>query len=78
MKLSGHASQDAVYGTAIAFAILAGLSVIARIITRIFIVKRAGVDDAFAVVGFVCLLLPLSLIWGPELTAWAFRYSPSS
>ncbi|KAI6882543.1 hypothetical protein KC318_g15074, partial [Hortaea werneckii] len=53
MKLSGHASQDAVYGTAIAFAILAGLSVVARIITRIFIVKRAGVDDAFAVVGFV-------------------------
>lgn len=58
MKLSGHASQDAVYGTAIAFAILAGLSVVARIITRIFIVKRAGVDDAFAVVGFVCSLFP--------------------
>merc|ERR1711977_177503 len=53
MKLSGHASQDAVYGTAIAFAILAGLSVAARITTRIFIVKRAGVDDAFAVIGFV-------------------------
>lgn len=78
MKLSGHASQDAVYGTAIAFAILAGLSVAARITTRIFIVKRAGVDDAFAVIGFVRSLRLRPIHPGLALTVRVSRSSPSS
>ncbi|KAK5111850.1 hypothetical protein LTR85_011748 [Meristemomyces frigidus] len=53
MTLSGHASQSSIYGTTIAFTMLAALVVVARLITRIAIVRRPGLDDAFITLGCV-------------------------
>lgn len=47
MGMSGHASGEAVLGVTIAMVAMAGVVVICRLYTRIFIVKSPGLDDAF-------------------------------
>jgi len=47
MAISGYASPSAVIGIAITFTILAGITVLLRLFTRLRIVNQAGLDDYF-------------------------------
>lgn len=47
LKISGHASQASVYVVAVCFTVLSCLVVLARLLTRIMIVRQPGLDDAF-------------------------------
>lgn len=55
--ISGHASQEAVYGVTVAFTLVMGLIVIARMFTRAFIAKQTGADDALISVAAVFSLV---------------------
>jgi hypothetical protein len=55
--ISGHASQQAVYGVCVVFTILTALMVIARMCTRVFIAKQTGLDDGFIVLAAVFALM---------------------
>ncbi|WPH04643.1 Hypothetical protein R9X50_00753600 [Acrodontium crateriforme] len=50
--LSGHSSPAAIYGTAIAFTVVSGIVLIARLLTRFFVARQAGLDDAFISLGW--------------------------
>lgn len=45
--MSGHASGEAVVAATIGMVVLAGVVVLLRLFTRVFIVKSPGWDDAF-------------------------------
>ena len=45
--MSGHASGEAVVGVTIGMVVVAGLVVLSRLVTRVFVVKSPGLDDAF-------------------------------
>ncbi|KAK5110883.1 hypothetical protein LTR85_000693 [Meristemomyces frigidus] len=47
IKISGHASQSSVYGVTIFFTVVSCLVVLARLLTRMLIVRQPGADDAF-------------------------------
>lgn len=53
--LSGHSSPAAIYGTAIAFTVVSGLVLVARLLTRFLVARQAGLDDAFISMGWVGL-----------------------
>lgn len=55
--ISGHASQEAVYGVCVAFTLVMCLIVIARLCTRTFIAKQTGADDALISVAGVFSLI---------------------
>jgi hypothetical protein len=46
MAISGHTSGAVVVGVTSATTIIAGLAVISRLVTRIAIVRKTGIDDA--------------------------------
>jgi hypothetical protein len=56
-SISGHATQQAVYGVCVVFTILMGLMVIARMCTRMFIARQTGKDDAFIVLAALFSLM---------------------
>lgn len=47
MPMSGHTSGSAVVGVTLAMTILAVMVVILRLTARLFVVRNAGLDDAF-------------------------------
>lgn len=49
-SISGHATQEAVYGVVVSFTLVMCLIVIARMYTRAFIAKQTGADDALIAV----------------------------
>jgi len=53
MGMSGHASGEAVVGVTIGMTVLAAMAVIARLATRVGIVRNAGIDDAFITVALL-------------------------
>lgn len=53
MAISGHATQPAIYGTVVAFTIVSGLVVTARLVTRMAIIRQPGLDDLFITIGCV-------------------------
>ena len=57
MGFSGHTSQPAIYGTTIAFTVLACITVLLRLLTRLFIARKAGWDDIFISVAAVFTIL---------------------
>ena len=63
MRFSGHASPDAISSVAVAFVVLAGLTVALRLLTRIVFAHRAGLDDAFIAVAWVRTHYPVTNIY---------------
>jgi hypothetical protein len=55
MALSGHASQPSIYLSTIILTIVSCVAVILRLITRLAIVKKCGVEEALIVVACVSL-----------------------
>lgn len=63
MAAGGHAHGDAVLGVTLTFTILAVVTASLRLLTRLFISKAAGADDAFVAISTVSILRKcLSLI----------------
>lgn len=56
MVASGHASGSAVMGTTVAMTVLAALTVISRLFTRIAIVQKPGIDDICIAIALVRLI----------------------
>lgn len=52
--MSGHASGAAVVGSTVALVALAAAVVLARLATRVFLVRAAGLDDAFIAAALLC------------------------
>lgn len=63
MTISGHTSGAVVIGVTSATTTLAGLIVIARLITRVLVVRKAGIDDVCILIAIVrhqfCYAMPL-------------------
>jgi len=57
MVSGGHASRDAVLGMTLSFTILAVIAASLRLLTRFFISRAAGADDAFVAISTVSLLI---------------------
>jgi len=53
MVKGGHATSEAVLGVTLSFTILAVFAAFLRLLTRFFISKAAGADDAFVAVSTV-------------------------
>lgn len=65
MGISGHADPSAVLAVTITFTVLAGVAVLLRLYSRLFIARSAGWDDAF-----ICF----ALVWTiAETVAVAFQ-----
>jgi lipopolysaccharide export LptBFGC system permease protein LptF len=66
MAGGGHATGEAVLGVTLSFTILAVIAACLRLLTRFFISKAAGADDAFVAVSTVSIPGTISL--GTPLT----------
>lgn len=55
--MSGHASGEAVVGVTVGFTVLAALATIARLITRLGIVRHAGLDDVVISIAIVLSIM---------------------
>lgn len=62
MAAGGHASSAAVLGVTLSFTILAVVAACLRLLTRFFISKAAGADDAFVAISTVSI--PRMLTFG--------------
>jgi hypothetical protein len=62
MAAGGHAHSDAVLGVTLSFTILAVFAACLRLLTRFFISKAAGIDDAFVAISTVSI--PRTLPFG--------------
>ena len=62
MAAGGHASSAAVLGVTLSFTILAVVAACLRLLTRFFISKAAGADDAFVAISTVSI--PRTLPYG--------------
>jgi len=51
--ISGHAYPGAIQASAVIFTVIAGLAIVARLYTRVFLSKQIGLDDAFITVSGV-------------------------
>ena len=61
MAGGGHATGEAVLGVTLSFTILAVVAACLRLLTRFFISKAAGADDAFVAVSTVSIPVTISL-----------------
>jgi len=64
MVAGGHASRAAVLGVTLSFTILAVFSACLRLLTRFFISKAAGADDAFVAISTIFTVAQTAAVCG--------------
>jgi len=57
LRFSGHASQAATNSVTIVFTTVACIVIASRLLTRVFVSKQTGLDDAFISIAGVCTVI---------------------